>query len=593
MENNVQMQLISKEASNDNFNFLGRKTLWDISISSLGNNIIMSNSKSQRHSRWESSFSKTFTPLPVSSIPENMDINIFENLLRKQRLNDISCRLLSNNFEDDDPDLRDPSPEPIYDSKTGKRLNTRLVINREKYLKEKNDIITELIKYDKNYKPPSDYKPPKKVKILYIKSNDKYNFTKYIIGPKGSNQKKLEEQSKCKITIRGKGSNWNSNSSYQKNYRDEQEPLHVHIQADTDEDLLRGEQLILPLLDENSEEYKKMKMAVTINYGYNNNEPACEFCGERGHKSWACPMNIGQFTKVDIKCKYCGDKGHPSCDCPLKPVDEKNEKNEMEKELNQFLQEVDDFNEQKSIPILEPEYKPSDIRKSVLLTGKINPIKNEAKPITNDEKKKPIIPTMTTKIHQNPPQPTVLPNPLNNLYPSSYYQQYLTYPMNSPMISNLLQTKAPIINPNIKQSAPIQYNYVNVINQMPFNHIYYNQNNYYTIPQVKKQNKNILNNYFPSNNLLQNQYQSISYTNSSSNKMPGFTSGKMTSLQTEVKPNKKINNSNNNTNNREDNKVITYEEMLVKSHQEKVNEDVNIKEKNNIIENDDIKVTDA
>ena len=75
--------------------------------------------------------------------------------------------------------------------------------------------------------------------------------------------------------------------------------------------------------------------------------------------------------------------------------------------------------------------------------------------------------------------------------------------------------------------------------------------------------------------------------------MPGFTSGKMTSLQTEVKPNKKINNSNNNTNNREDNKVITYEEMLVKSHQEKVNEDVNIKEKNNIIENDDIKVTDA
>ena len=43
----------------------------------------------------------------------------------------------------------------------------------------------------------------------------------------------------------------------------------------------------------------------------------------------------------------------------------------------------------------------------------------------------------------------------------------------------------------------------------------------------------------------------------------------------------------------EDNKVITYEEMLVKSHQEKVNEDVNIKENNNIIENDDIKVTDS
>ena len=75
-------QLISKnEPSKDFFQFLGRKTLWNRSASYLGNNIIMSNSKSQRHSRWESSFSKTFTPLPVSSIPENMDINIFENLL--------------------------------------------------------------------------------------------------------------------------------------------------------------------------------------------------------------------------------------------------------------------------------------------------------------------------------------------------------------------------------------------------------------------------------------------------------------------------------------------------------------------------------
>ena len=36
-------------------------------------------------------------------------------------------------------------------------------------MKEKNDIIGELILYDKNYNPPSDYKPPKKVKILYIK----------------------------------------------------------------------------------------------------------------------------------------------------------------------------------------------------------------------------------------------------------------------------------------------------------------------------------------------------------------------------------------------------------------------------------------
>ena len=164
-----QMELISKpEQSKDFFQFLGRKTLWSRSASYLGNNIIMSNSKSQRQSRWEPAYMKTFTPLAVSSIPDGIDVNEFENLLRKQRLNDISRRLAMNTFEDDDPDLRSPSPDPIYDSKTGKRLNTRLVLHREKYIKEKNDIIGELILYDKNYKPPSDYKPPKKVKIIYI-----------------------------------------------------------------------------------------------------------------------------------------------------------------------------------------------------------------------------------------------------------------------------------------------------------------------------------------------------------------------------------------------------------------------------------------
>ena len=571
-------QLISKnEPSKDFFQFLGRKTLWNRSASYLGNNIIMSNSKSQRQSRWEPAYMKTFTPLPVSCIPDGIDVNEFENLLRKQRLNDISRRLAMNTFEDDDPDLRSPSPEPIYDSKTGKRLNTRLVLNREKYMKEKNDIIGELILYDKNYNPPSDYKPPKKVKILYIKNNDKYNFTKYIIGPRGDNQKKLEEQSHCKITIRGRGSNWNSNSSYQKSYKDEQEPLHVYIQADTEEDLEKGEKMILPLLDENSEEYKKMKMALTVNY--NSNEPACEFCGERGHKSWACPMNIGQFSKVEIKCKYCGDKGHPSCDCPFKPSDEKEPKNEMEKELHQFLKEIDTFTEQKNVPILEPERKANDIRKSVLLTGKINTSaatdKKESKSnVINDTKKADQphpMPTMSTKIHQTYPTPNLGIYPNNSLY-QSYLQTLLPYQLGMKSLvapTPIIRPTPPMVipNPNVKSSAPVQYNYV------PYNSLLYQQGKLY--PNAKNQFKNY-EQFFPN-------YQSVSYTNSSGNKMPGFTSGKMTSIENNSKKLKKTVN--------ESSKVMTYEEMLVKANEEKKKKE----ESNNSKETDedDIKIEEV
>jgi splicing factor 1 len=346
--------------------YLQRKTLWDADPY-LSNNIIMSNTK--RRSRWSSQYSKTFTPLPVTSIPKNIEIDEFENLLRKQRINDISNRLSSNKYEDEDPDLREPSPEPIYDNKTGKRINTREVINRENYLREKNDIITELIKYDKKYQIPHDYKPPKKNKKIYIKLNDKYNFTRYIIGPKGKNIKKLENQSKCKISIRGKGSSFNNTT----NYLDEQEPLHILIQAEKEEELNKGEELILPFLDENSEEYKKAKMELVLSYNYNNNEPACEFCGERGHKSWACPMNIGQFDKVEIICKFCGDRGHPSCDCPFKPTDENEGKIS---ELDLLFRNAENIKKKSDIRILREEIKKSDIWNSVLITGKINVKRN-------------------------------------------------------------------------------------------------------------------------------------------------------------------------------------------------------------------------
>ena len=120
------------------------------------------------------------------------------------------------------------------------------------------------------------------------------------MGPKGSTQKELEKKSGCKISIRGKGSNWNKNG-YDKSYHDENESLHVYLEADTEEQLRKGISIIEPLLDVTSEEHLKQrqnqKMAIANIYGLVK-EHGCENCGERGHRTWACPFKYFNIKLV-------------------------------------------------------------------------------------------------------------------------------------------------------------------------------------------------------------------------------------------------------------------------------------------------------
>ena len=75
-----------------------------------------------RQSRWND---KSFTAPPVTHIPDFLSPDQLELVLRQYRIEDISRRLAANDFEIHDPDVRSPSPEPIYDPKTGVRINTR------------------------------------------------------------------------------------------------------------------------------------------------------------------------------------------------------------------------------------------------------------------------------------------------------------------------------------------------------------------------------------------------------------------------------------------------------------------------------------
>lgn len=64
-------------------------------------------------------------------------------------------------FDIYDKDTRSESPEPIYDSKTGLRINTRKHRARDRLLEEKTEIIEELVETHKEFGAPNDYKKPK------------------------------------------------------------------------------------------------------------------------------------------------------------------------------------------------------------------------------------------------------------------------------------------------------------------------------------------------------------------------------------------------------------------------------------------------
>jgi splicing factor 1 len=91
----------------------------------------------------------------------------------------------------------------------GKRINTREFRYRKKLEDERHKLVQQAQKLDPQFVPPVDYQRPRKaVEKLYIPVRDypDINFIGLIIGPRGNTLKKMEAESKAKISIRGKGS---------------------------------------------------------------------------------------------------------------------------------------------------------------------------------------------------------------------------------------------------------------------------------------------------------------------------------------------------------------------------------------------------
>lgn len=209
-------------------------------------------------------------------------------------LAEIERKLRTNDINLPPEHERSPSPPPMYDS-NGIRLNTREVRIREKLERQRNVVIEDLIKKDPKYKPPADWKPEKKTRKIYIpvKEFPGYNFIGLIIGPRGNTQKRMQNETNCRIAIRGRGSMKegvarNPNSDY-----GEDDELHVLVIGDTDEEVDKAaamvEKLIQPM-DEEMNEHKKLQLReLAMINGTLKEENSCFLCGDTGHRQIDCP----------------------------------------------------------------------------------------------------------------------------------------------------------------------------------------------------------------------------------------------------------------------------------------------------------------
>ncbi|KAL3834651.1 hypothetical protein ACJIZ3_009387 [Penstemon smallii] len=299
----------------------------------------------KRKSRWADDEPKPVIQLPdfmkdfaggIEFDPEIQALN--------SRLLEISRKLQSGMLLDDRPEgARSPSPEPLYDN-MGVRINTREYRAREKLNRERQEIISQIIKKNPAFKPPADYRPPKLYKKLHIpmKEYPGYNFIGLIIGPRGNTQKRMERETGAKIVIRGKGSVKEGRLQQKRDLKpdpSENEDLHVLVEADTQEalDAAAGmvEKLLQPV-DEVLNEHKRQQLRelASLN-GTIRDEEFCRLCGEPGHRQYACPSRLSTF-KSEVLCKICGDGGHPTIDCPVKNTTGK----KMDDEYQNFLAEL-------------------------------------------------------------------------------------------------------------------------------------------------------------------------------------------------------------------------------------------------------------
>jgi splicing factor 1 len=311
-----------------------------------------------KRSRWGQDFEKTFQPPPLNVIPKNLNLEEIEYLIRLHRLDDLNRKQQQGILETIDPEVRSPSPEPVYDP-SGRRVNTLENRIKNSMIIEKNNLIEECQKMNMSFMIPNDWRALKKTRKIYLPEydNPELNYVSVVLGPKGRTQKLLEELSNCRISIRGRQFGNNKRPDFQ-----EEEQTHVLVQAENDQELEKGVEMVQKILRGESlqqiagDEKKYIKTGYEMMAVETVLRDFCENCKEEGHKLWSCPYmfndqlrkrqekfkEANKVTNIFAmgKCETCGGKSHTTKDCPKKKLaDNENEMN-IHLEYFKFLNEI-------------------------------------------------------------------------------------------------------------------------------------------------------------------------------------------------------------------------------------------------------------
>ncbi|XP_043714200.1 splicing factor-like protein 1 [Telopea speciosissima] len=238
----------------------------------------------------------------------------------KMKLLETNRKLQESEIHYDRPkEERSPSPPSVYD-KLGIRMNSRDISYREKLIQDRQAIILKLIQKNPMFKPPSDFKPSKLYKKIYIPLREYpgHNFVGLIIGPRGNTQKRMEKETGARIVIRGKGSILKKRA-HQKPDPSDNDDLHVLVEADNQISLDAAVKMVEKLLNPVGERINKHKLAqlkeLAVLKGMLRDESLCRKCGERGRKQYAFPSQKSTF-EIDL-CDICRGSSHPATNCAL------------------------------------------------------------------------------------------------------------------------------------------------------------------------------------------------------------------------------------------------------------------------------------
>ncbi|QLL31977.1 hypothetical protein HG536_0C01450 [Torulaspora globosa] len=265
-----------------------------------------------------------YNPLPVK-INGSLTLEQMTAYQTMFRIQEITATLRSNNFEPPSRRNRSPSPPPAYDAR-GKRINTREQRYKRKLEEERHRLVEIALKMIPHFVAPEGYKRPVKFQDKYYIPTEAYpeiNFVGLLLGPRGNTLKKLQEESGCKIAIRGRGSvkegkNANDLPRGAMNFSD---PLHCLIIADSEDKIQRGikgcESIICKAVTspegQNDLKRGQLRELAELNGTLREDNRPCPICGLQGHKRYECP-NKETFAQK-ITCRRCGQHGHATIDC--------------------------------------------------------------------------------------------------------------------------------------------------------------------------------------------------------------------------------------------------------------------------------------